>query len=75
MRSKKVALNEITTAYNQMKEALDYYNNGICHFYKCIDFGKSNLDAEAIEFMNESNLKITKALALANCAPEIIESK
>jgi hypothetical protein len=46
----------------EMREALLYYKQGIDHFYKCINFGKSNLDAEAIEFMNDSNIKISKAL-------------
>lgn len=70
--SKKVALNEITQAYNEMHDALKYYKAGIDHFYKCINFAKSHLDAEAIEFMNDSNLKINAALKLANEAPEII---
>lgn len=47
--------------HNQMFEALEYYKNGINHFYDCINFGRSNLDAKAIEFMNESNIKITNA--------------
>lgn len=70
---KKVSLNEITAAYNAMKEALEFYESGIDHFYKCINFGKSNLDAEAISFMNDSNIKIGGALKLAKAAPEIIE--
>lgn len=72
--SKKVALNEITRAYNEMHEALKFYKAGIGHFYKCINFAKSNLDGEAIAFMNDSNLKIDCALRLANAAPEIIEA-
>lgn len=72
--SKKIALNEITKAYNAMYEALKFYKEGIDHFYKCINFGKSNLDGEAIAFMNESNLKIDAALRTANAAPVIIET-
>lgn len=29
------------------------FTDGWKHFCNCIDFGKSNLDAEAIQFMNE----------------------
>lgn len=29
------------------------FETGLKHFYDCIDFGKCNLDAEAIRFMNE----------------------
>ena len=29
------------------------FEKGLKHFYDCIDFGKCNLDAEAIQFMNE----------------------
>lgn len=32
------------------------------HFCDCIAFGKSNLDAEALQFMNEMPGKIVKAL-------------
>lgn len=73
MKSKKIALNEITKAYNEMHEALKFYKVGIDHFYKCINFKASHLDAEAIGFMNESNIKIDKALNTAKAAPEIIE--
>lgn len=74
MTNKKIPLNQITKAYNEMREALEFYKNGIDHFYKCIDFGKSKLDAEAIAFMNESNVKISNALKTANAAPVIIEA-
>jgi hypothetical protein len=73
MKSNKIALNEITKAYNEMHEALKYYKDGINHFYKCINFGASHLDAEAIEFMNQSQIKIGNALKTAAAAPEIIE--
>lgn len=71
--NKKIALNEITKAYNEMKSALEYYEQGIKHFYKCINFGASYLDAEAVTFMNESEIKIRQALKTAKAAPEIIE--
>lgn len=73
MKAKKVHLNEITKAYNEMYEALKYYKAGIDHFYKCINFGASHLDADAIRFMNESELKISAALNTANAAPTIVE--
>jgi len=52
-------LEEINT---ELLKALEYYEEGINHFYSKIDFGSSFLDAAAIEFMNESNLKIKKAI-------------
>lgn len=75
MKGKKIALNEITKAYNEMHDALKYYKAGIDHFYKCINFSKSNLDAEAVAFMNDSNIKISNALKTAAAAPIIIEIK
>lgn len=73
MKSKKIPLNQITAAYNEMYEALKYYKAGISHFYKCINFGASNLDADAIRFMNDSEIKISNALKTAEAAPEIVE--
>ena len=35
---------------------------GWSHFLDCIDFGKSNLDARAIRFMNEVPGKIQQAI-------------
>lgn len=35
------------------------FAKGWKHFCSCIDFGNSNLDAEAIRFMNEALGKIT----------------
>lgn len=70
----RIALNEITKAYNEMHEALKFYKAGIDNFYKGINFGASNLNAEAIAFMNESNIKISNALKTANAAPVIIEA-
>lgn len=75
MKNKKIALNEITKAYNEMYEALKFYKAGIDHFYRCINFGASPLDAEAAAFMNESNIKITNALKTADAAPIIVEIK
>lgn len=74
-KSKKIAVNKITTAYNAMREALTFYQEGIDHFYKYINFGASHLDAAAIVFMNDSNIKISNALKLVASAPTIIESK
>ncbi len=34
------------------------FTDGLKHFYDCIDFGNSNLDAEAIRFMNEMPSRI-----------------
>lgn len=74
MGQKNIALNEITGAYNKMHEALKFYKKGIDHFYSRINFGASPLDAEAITFMNESNIRITEALKAANTSPVIIEA-
>jgi hypothetical protein len=41
--------------------ACDSFLKGWLHFYNCIDFGKSNLDAEAIRFMNEVPGQIEQA--------------
>ena len=38
------------------------FEQGWKHFCKCINFGESNLDAEAIAFMNEVPGKILKQL-------------
>ena len=38
------------------------FAKGWKHFLDCIDFGSSNLDAEAIQFMNEVPGKVIKAL-------------
>lgn len=62
---------QLAKAYNEMYEALKYYKGGIDQFYKKINFGKSNLDAEAIEFMNESNIKINSALKEADKLPPV----
>jgi hypothetical protein len=47
---------------NEMLDALEFYRKGIEHFYDCINFKQSNLDSEAISFMNESNIKIREAI-------------
>lgn len=60
--------NCLTAAKDNVKELLEallYYKQGIDHFYKCINFGKSTLDAKAIEFMNDSNIKIYRAIKKA----------
>jgi len=50
---------------NELLEAAKYYQKGIGHFYDCINFGKSFLDAKAIEFMNTVGIKITEAIKKA----------
>lgn len=49
----------------EMKEAIEFYLKGVKHFFKCIDWGKSFLDAEAIAFMNEHELKFRNAIKKA----------
>ena len=49
----------------EMLEALIYYKNGIDHFYNCINFNLSFLDAEAITFMNTVGIKINSAIKKA----------
>lgn len=62
---------QLVKAYNEMYDALEYYQQGIDHFYKCINFGKSALDGEAITFMNDSNIKISQALREAKKLPKL----
>lgn len=38
------------------------FRKGWLHFLDCIDFSKTNLDADAIRFMNEAPAEIAKAL-------------
>ena len=52
------------TEIDKAIEALKYYKKGIEHFYNCINFESSYLDSKAIEFMNDSNIKIDNALNL-----------
>jgi len=56
---------KLIEAVPEMLEALEYYEKGIDHFYRGIDFGASILDAEAITFMNESGIKIKRAIKKA----------
>lgn len=44
------------------QELAKKFEKGWTHFCDCIDFGRSNLDAEAIRFMNEMPGKILKTL-------------
>lgn len=46
------------------------FETGWQHFLKCIDFNHSNLDAEAITFMNEMPAEVSKALVAANTKRE-----
>lgn len=43
-------------------DAIKYYQQGIDHFYDCINFNKSFLDADAIQFMNDHRLKFKQAI-------------
>ena len=52
----------IMDAAPDMLEAIKYHLEGIQHFYRCINFKDSFLDAEAIEFMNDSELKFKAAI-------------
>ena len=48
---------------NKENEKLaEEFEKGLKHFYDCINFEKSNLDAEAIRFMNEVPGKVIAAL-------------
>lgn len=42
--------------------AAEEFLEGWSHFCECIDFGRSNLDAQAIAFMNEVPGKIEQAV-------------
>ncbi len=53
----------------KMFEAIKLYKEGIDHFYKCINFKQSALDAGAITFMNESGIKMNDAFCLATTQP------
>lgn len=72
-QEKEIANFKLMAAAKEMYEALKYYKDGIDHLYKCIDFGKSFLDAEAISFMNESGIKINNAIKNAETAPNYIK--
>ncbi len=47
------------------------FAEGWAHFCKCIDFGKSALDADAIRFMNEMPAEIGKLFDVAEVAAEL----
>ena len=47
-------LEKIKSALQNFSEVMDEYMSGLVHFYACIDFAKSNLDAKAIMWMNTS---------------------
>lgn len=67
----RVKIEQIVKAYNEMLHAVRYYKDGIDHFYKHINFAKSNLDADSILFMNEHQIKFSKALKLAEEVGEV----
>jgi hypothetical protein len=41
------------------------FKKGLKHFYDCINFGESVLDAEAVRFMNEAFGEVEKVLDMA----------
>lgn len=43
-------------------QALQDFIDGWPHFCDCINFGESNLDAEAIRFMNEAVGEVARVL-------------
>ena len=47
------------------------FAKGWTHFLNCIDFGKSNLDADVIRFMNEVPAQVVAVLA---AAPALLEA-
>lgn len=44
---------QLIAAAPKLDKACNRFLSGWGHFLDCINFGKSNLDAEAIQFMNE----------------------
>lgn len=48
-----------------MLDALQYFQKGFIHFCDCMDFGKSFMDADAIKFMNESQIQASSAIKKA----------
>lgn len=53
-------------ASGEMLEACESFTKGWSHFCDRIDFGKSNMDAEAIRFMNEIPSAIAAAFSKAS---------
>jgi len=51
----------LVAAAPDLLAACEAFLSGWSHFCGCIDFGKSNLDAETIRFMNEVPGKIQQA--------------
>ncbi len=51
--------------HDELLEACEGFVAGWTHYLDCIDFGKSYLDAEAIQFMNEIPGQIAQAIAAA----------
>ena len=49
----------------EMADASKDFLDGWLHFCDCIDFAKSNLDADAVRFMNEVPGKIQTAFRAA----------
>lgn len=59
--SEKKANAKLIAAAPDLLTACENFRKGWSHFCDCIDFGRSNLDAEAIRFMNEVPGKIEQA--------------
>ena len=57
-------------SHDKLLEACKSFLNGWLHFCDHVDFGKSNLDAESIRFMNEVPGKIETAYKAAIAAAE-----
>lgn len=57
-------------SHDDLLAACKRFVEGWSHFCKCIDFGQSALDAEAIRFMNEVPGEIEQAAKATQDAPE-----
>lgn len=55
----------LMAAAPDMLKALEYYVNGLSHFFNKINWAKSFLDADAIQFMNDHEIKIRQAIRKA----------
>jgi hypothetical protein len=61
-KMKNNSIEKITSTCPDLLKALLFYKKGVNHFYDRINIDNSYLDVEAIAFMDESLLKIDKAL-------------
>lgn len=58
---------------DEMIAAIEYYEKGVDRFFEKINWGKSFLDAESIQFMNEHGIKFKSVLAKLNRFKEKIQ--